>query len=136
MDNESPPVDVDALVAAVVARLHRCGLPSPFPPAEAATAAPAVLGAEMAPLLAVKTEDRAGDLFGPPLGQQRPWVEDLRQQLHLSAHFGVREREEVRGLLVIGETLGLPPEHQAWYWGWVRQRLFIIIAYHHQRPHR
>ena len=42
----------------------------------------------------------------------------------MSAHFGVREREEVRGLLVIGKTLGPPPEFQACHWGWVR--LFII----------
>ena len=83
-----------------------------------------MLGEAAEPLLAVKAKDMAGDLFGPPLGQQRLWLEDLRQQLHVSAHFGVWEREEVRGLLVIGETSGPPPEHQAWYWG--RVRLFII----------
>ena len=62
-------------------------------------------------------------LVGPPLGQQFLWLEDLLQQLHVPAHFGVREREEVRGL-VIGETSGPPLEHQAWYWG--RVILFII----------
>ena len=92
--------------------------PVSAPPAEsgaaaaAAAAAPAVLGAAAEPLLAVKAEDMASDLFGPPLGQ-RLWLEDLRQQLHVSAHFGVWEREEVRGLLVIGETSVPPPEHQA-----------------------
>ena len=84
-DSEAPPLDVNALVAAVVDRLHWYGLLSPPPPAEARAA--------VAPLLAVKTEDRTGDLFGPPLGQLL-WLEDLRQQLHVSAHFGVRERED------------------------------------------
>ena len=94
-DSEAPPVDVDALVTAVVARLHRCGLLSPPPPAEAgaaaAAAAPALLEAAAAPLLELETEDWSGDLFGPPLGQQRLWLEDLRQQFQVSAHFGVRE---------------------------------------------
>ena len=42
----------------------------------------------------------------------------------VSAHFGVWEREEVRGLLAISETSGPPTEHQPWYWG--QARLFII----------
>jgi len=36
------------------------------------------------------------------------------------------EKEEVRGLLIIGEGAGPPPEHQLWYWG--RVRLFLIVA--------
>ena len=135
-DGEASPVCVDELVAAVVARLQQSGLLSPpasegagaaAAAAAAVTSAPPALGAGAAPPLAVKTEEGAGDLFVPPLGQQRLWLEDLRQQLQTSAHFGVREREEVRGLLVIGETSGPPREHQAWYWG--RVRLFIIVAH-------
>ena len=134
-DGEASPVRVDELVAAVVARLQQSGLLSPpaseeagaAAAAAAVTSAPPVLGAGAAPPLAVKTEEGAGDLFGPPLGQQRLWLEDLRQQLQTSAHFGVREREKVRGLLVIGETSGPLREHQAWYWG--RVRLFIVVAH-------
>ena len=124
VDARRRPVDVDALVAAVVARLHRFGLVSLPPPAEAGAVAaavvPALPGATAALLLAVKTEDSSGDLFGTLPRPQRLWLEELRQQLHVSAHFGVREREEVGGLLVIGETSCPPPEHQAWYWGRVR----------------
>ena len=37
-----------------------------------------------------------------------------------SVSYSIREQEEVRGLLVISDTLGLPLEFQAWYWGLVR----------------
>ncbi|KAF0297982.1 hypothetical protein FJT64_000480 [Amphibalanus amphitrite] len=38
------------------------------------------------------------------------------------------EQGEARGLLIIGDAAGPPPEHRSWYWG--RVRLFLIVAHH------
>ena len=64
----------------------------------------------------------------PSLARQRLWLYELERQLGTSLHFGVREHEEARGLLIIGEADGPPLEHRAWYWG--RVRLFLIVAHH------
>lgn len=102
--------DLESIIEAVVARLTEAGL------ASAATAA------------AVKEEVVVVDTpSGPTMGQRRLWLDDLREQMTASANFGTREKEEVRGLLIIGEGAGPPPEHQLWYWG--RVRLFLIVAH-------
>ena len=67
-------------------------------------------------------------LPGPTAEQRRLWLRDLREQLPSSTHFGLREREEARGLLIIGEGAGPPMDDAAWFWG--RVRFYIIIAHH------
>lgn len=64
----------------------------------------------------------------PSSDQQRLWLADLREQLQTASSFGTREREEVRGLLVITECGGPPADHQSWFWG--RVRLYIVVAHH------
>lgn len=105
---------VEDLVEAVVARLTTAGL----------VAGPAAPGGP--PVATIKSE--CGCDVSPTADQQRLWIRELRRQLDESPNFGTREREEVRGLLVIGEGTGAPQEHQAWFWG--RVRLFIIVAHH------
>lgn len=105
--------DVDALVEAVVARLGESAL---LAPAAAAATVP----------VDIKAENGEGEL-GPTPAQQRLWIAELRRQMGASAHYGIREKEEARGLLIIGEGAGPPSEHQTWYWG--RVRLFLIIAH-------
>ena len=53
---------------------------------------------------AVKTE-RPEDVEPSP-SQRRLWITELREQLTMSRYFGTREKEEVRGLLIIGEGAG------------------------------
>lgn len=63
----------------------------------------------------------------PSPSRRRLWLQELREQLPLSRHYGIREREEVRGLLIIGEGAGPPPDLEVWYWN--RVRLYLIIAH-------
>ena len=129
-DGDGAGADMEPIVAAVVARLQQAGLLTPAPVEGAAAAAKSAVAETSevpAPLMAVKGEAGVGGQFGPTLAQQQLWLEELRSQLDKSPHFGVREREEARGLLIIGESAGPPPEHQSWYWG--RVRLYLIIAH-------
>ena len=110
---------VERLVEAVIVRLTETGLMTPAAPtaaSAAAWAAPAV----------VKEEHDFGGI--PPPTLREMWLEELRRQQVTSSFYGVREKEETRALLIIGEGAGPPPEHQAWYWG--RVRLFLIVARH------
>ena len=109
--------DLDAIVDAVVARLTGAGLVA----AAEASAAPVQPKAEDEEIIVT---DGA---TGPVPAQQQLWLADLREQLTASCNFGTREREEVRGLLIIGEGAGPPPVHQHWFWG--RVRLFLIVAH-------
>ncbi|KAF0292665.1 hypothetical protein FJT64_009363 [Amphibalanus amphitrite] len=124
----------DSIVEAVVARLMQSGLvvPTAMTPAAAAAGAAAASGAatEAVPdAVAVKVEyDEEEEVGVPPPSRRRLWLEELRAQLNASPHLGVREREEARSLLIIGDTAGPPPEHRSWYWG--RVRLFLIVAHH------
>ena len=45
-----------------------------------------------------------------------------------SANYGTREREEVRGLIIISECAGPPDDQRSWFWG--RVRLYLIVAHH------
>ena len=103
--------DVDRLVEAVVARLVSSGL-------MAATAD-----------VSVKEEDAAPDVTvdSPNPSQRRLWIAELRRQLETSTYFGIREKEEVRSLLIIGEGAGPPLDHVSWFWG--RVRLFLVVAH-------
>ncbi|KAF0286749.1 hypothetical protein FJT64_001494 [Amphibalanus amphitrite] len=124
----------DSIVEAVVARLMQSGLvvPTAMTPAAAAAGVAAASGAatEAVPdAVAVKVEyDEEEEVGVPPPSRRRLWLEELRAQLNASPHLGVREREEARSLLIIGDTAGPPPEHRSWYWG--RVRLFLIVAHH------
>ena len=124
--------DLEPVVEAVVARLLQAGLAvsaSAEAAAAAAAPAPVVAAAETERPAAVKTEaDWEEELGVPSLARQHLWLDELRRQLTTSGQFGVREREEARGLLIIGESAGPPPEHRAWYWG--RVRLFLVVAHH------
>lgn len=110
-DVPPPAADVDRLVEAVVARLAASGL---------------VAGALES---SVKEEDAVPDVTedSPSPGQRKLWISELRRQLEMSANFGVREKEEVRGLLLIGEGAGPPPDQVSWFWG--RVRLFLVVAH-------
>ena len=57
--------------------------------------------------------------------QRQLWMAELRRMLE-SGRYGVREKEDVRSLLIIGEGAGPPPDQEDWYWG--RVRLFLIVA--------
>lgn len=117
--------EVEAIVDAVVARLVSSGMLG------AAAAAPAAEvgrepepgpGPEQKPAVQLVAE------VGPGRAQQQLWLEELRLQQTASLRFGVREKEEVRALLIIGDGGGPPPAHHAWYWG--RVRLMLIVAHH------
>ena len=43
------------------------------------------------------------------------WIAELRRQLETSANFGVREKEEERGLFIIVEGTGPPQDHATWF---------------------
>ena len=128
--------NMDAIVERVMARLLQSGLAvsAAAAPATSTAEAAAVSGsvgpaAEAARPTAVKAEVKWDEEVGvPSLACQRLWLDELKRQLGTSLHFGVREREEARGLLIIGEADGPPLEHRAWYWG--RVRLFLIVAHH------
>ena len=82
--------DTEDIIEAVVARLTGAGLVA------AAAATP----------VQPKTEREVVEVDAPPgptPAQQQLWLADLREQLLASPNFGTREREEVRGLLIIGE---------------------------------
>ena len=112
-DGAAAGAGLDELVEAVIARLGEVGVLAP-----AAAVTPKVEGGD---------EDGEGDILPSP-ARRRLWLEELRRQRETSANFGIREQEETRGLLIIGEGAGPPPEHLMWYWG--RIRLFIIVARH------
>ena len=116
--------DIDALVEAVVTRLQTPGVlgTAVAPSSASAPSSAPVSAGEPFGVATVKTEG------GPDAEQRRLWLQELRAQLTSSPRFGVREKEEVRGLLIIGESGGPPAEHHSWFWG--RIRLFLIIAFH------
>ena len=106
-------IDVDRLVDAVVTRLTASGIGTEAAAAAIKEEEPEVVG---------------GVATSPSRAQQQLWLAELRRQLAVpAATFGTREREEVRGLLIIGEGGGLPPDHSHWFWG--RVRLFLIVAH-------
>ena len=109
---EDGGVYVDQLVEAVVARLTGAGL-------VVAAAATADVKEEVLEAL--------DDSLGPTPAQRKLWIAELRRQLETSVNYGIREKEEARGLLIIGEGAGPPPDQFGWYWG--RVRLFLIIAH-------
>ena len=96
-----PAADVDRLVDAVVTRLVASGL---------------MAGVSEA---SVKEEDPVPGVAddSPSPIQRRLRIAELRRQLETSANFGVRETEEVRGLLIIGEGTCPPQDHVTWFWG-------------------
>ena len=109
---------VDSIVEAVMMKLHAAGIgagalvddiqPLPEEPAMAAPTEPAI---------AAPTE--------PSRMQRQLWTAELRSRM---PDMGVREREEVRSLLIIGEGAGPPPADHVWFWG--RVRLMLIVAHH------
>ncbi|KAF0295436.1 hypothetical protein FJT64_006992 [Amphibalanus amphitrite] len=110
---DAAAVDVDRLVDAVVARLTAAGV-------GAEAAAPVVKEEEPEVVEDAPTS--------PSRAQRQLWLAELRRQLGVpAATFGTREQEEVRGLLIIGEGGGPPPDHSHWFWG--RVRLFLIVAH-------
>lgn len=114
-------LDVEAVVEAVVTRLTSAGLIGATPAAAASQPVPET--GERKPVFAVEVTAP-----GPCLTQQRLWLEELRAQHGSSVRFGTREKEEVRALLIIGDTGGPPGDHHAWYWS--RVRLLLIVAHH------
>ncbi|KAF0303910.1 hypothetical protein FJT64_024167 [Amphibalanus amphitrite] len=110
---DAAAVDIDRLVDAVVARLTAAGV-------GAEAAAPVVKEEEPEVVEDAPTS--------PSRAQRQLWLAELRRQLDVpAATFGTREQEEVRGLLIIGEGGGPPPDHSHWFWG--RVRLFLIVAH-------
>ena len=107
--------ELEEIITAVVTRLTGAGLVA------AASAANVLPKQEEEEVVVVDAS------AGPTPLQQQLWLADLREQLGASSNFGTREKEEVRGLLIIGEGAGPPPAHQLWFWG--RVRLFLIIAH-------
>ena len=108
--------DIDAIVEAVLTRLTAAGL--------------AVGGAPSAPVSALEQDVKpvVTEETGPSATQRELWMEELREQHTSSLRFGLREKEEVKALLIIGEGGGPPLAHRLWYWG--RVRLFLIVAHH------
>ncbi|KAF0303520.1 hypothetical protein FJT64_024510 [Amphibalanus amphitrite] len=98
---ESEELKLDSIVEAVVARLVQSGLTVPTAVTPGASAAGASAASEAAAELV------------------RPAVMKVECD---------EEQEEARGLLIIGDAAGPPPEHRSWYWG--RVRLFLIVAHH------
>ena len=82
--------DLESVVEAVVARLLQSGLALS---ASAEAAAPVVA-------------DWEEELGVPSLARQHLWLDELRGQLTTAGRFGVREREEARGLLINDESAG------------------------------
>ena len=107
--------EVDELVEVIVGKLAATG----YLDRPGATPAPP----------AVKTEEADGWEVQrlPSATQQRQWMAHLRQQQGESRHYGTREKEEVRGLLIISESGGPPLDHVTWFWG--RVRMYLIIAH-------
>ena len=107
---------VDAIVEAVVSRLQTPGVLGTAVASSSTSApscAPDSVGEPLG-VAAAKTEEGLG------AEQRRLWLQELRAQLTSSTRFGIREKEEVRGLLIIGESGGPPAEHHSWYWGRIR----------------
>ena len=116
-DSEAPSVDVDALVAAVVICLHRCGFLSPPPPVKAGMAAPALLQGRQQ-RRCWRCRQKIGPLTCSALlshNNSRGWRTSTNSSTcRRPSALGSGRKYEVQ---VIGETSGSPPEHQAWYWG-------------------
>ena len=107
---------LDSIVEAVVSRLRQAGLAMPAAESPGAAAASKATTEVGRPAAVMKAEPEEEEVGVPSASRRRLWLEELKTQLSLSPHFGIREREETRGLLVIGEAAGPPPEHRSWYW--------------------